>query len=47
MNDTVKAAIAVLNQYGWYTDIDGHMDAMESEIEQVIKKYVSEHEPTN
>lgn len=47
MNDTVKAAIAVLNQYGWYADVDGHMDTMESEIEQIIKKYVSEHEPTN
>ncbi|WP_392476881.1 hypothetical protein [Nostoc sp. C110] len=45
VNDTVKAAIAALNQYGWYADVDGHMDAMESEIEQIIKKYVSEHEP--
>ncbi|MBD2303057.1 hypothetical protein [Nostoc sp. FACHB-190] len=43
----VQAAIKVLNQYGWYTDIDGHMDAMESEIEQIIKKYLSEHEPIN
>ncbi|MBN3910430.1 MAG: hypothetical protein HWQ35_28975 [Nostoc sp. NMS1] len=41
----VNAAIKVLNQYGWYADVDGHMDAMESEIEQIIKKYVSEHEP--
>ncbi|MBD2536905.1 hypothetical protein H6G97_49900 [Nostoc flagelliforme FACHB-838] len=45
VNDTVKAAIAALNQYGWYADVDGHMDVMESEIEQIIKKYVSEHEP--
>ncbi|MHC5832946.1 MAG: hypothetical protein ACYT04_97425, partial [Nostoc sp.] len=41
----VNAAIKVVNQYGWYADIDGHMDAMESEIEQIIKKYVSEHKP--
>ncbi|MEH2212959.1 hypothetical protein [Nostoc sp.] len=42
---SVNAAIKALNQYGWYADVDGHMDAMESEIEQIIKKYVSEHEP--
>lgn len=43
----VQAAIKVLNQYGWYADVDGHMDVMEAEIEQIIKKYVIEHEPTN
>lgn len=43
----VKAAIKTLNQYGWYADIDGQMDAMESEIEQIIKKYVSEHDSIN
>ncbi|MCC5640868.1 hypothetical protein LC593_34590 [Nostoc sp. CHAB 5844] len=43
----VQAAIKALNQYGWYADVDGHMDAMESELEQIIKKYLSEHEPIN
>jgi hypothetical protein len=43
----VNAASKVLNQYGWYADVDGQMDGMESEIEQIIKKYVSEHEPTS
>ncbi|QIR41775.1 hypothetical protein HCG51_34390 (plasmid) [Tolypothrix sp. PCC 7910] len=43
----VQAAIKALNQCGWYADVDGHMDAMESEIEEIIKKYVSEHEPIN
>lgn len=47
VNDTVKAAIATLNQYGWYGDVDGHMDVMESEIKQIIERYVSEHEPIN
>lgn len=45
VNGSVKAAIAALNQYGWYTDIDGHMDVMESEIKQIIERYVSEHKP--
>ncbi|RCJ20224.1 hypothetical protein A6S26_05745 [Nostoc sp. ATCC 43529] len=43
----VQAAIKVLNQYGWYADVEGHMDVMEAEIEQIIKKYLSEHEPTS
>ncbi|NEU77564.1 hypothetical protein [Nostoc sp. UIC 10630] len=43
----VNAAIKALNQYGWYADVDGRMDVMELEIEQIIKKYVSEHEPTS
>lgn len=43
----VQAAIKVLNQYGWYPDVDGHMDVMEVKIEQIIKKYLSEHEPIN
>ncbi|HEY9803250.1 MAG TPA: hypothetical protein V6D25_23100 [Leptolyngbyaceae cyanobacterium] len=43
----VQAAIKALNQYGWYADVDGHMDAMESELEQIIKKYLSEHDPIN
>lgn len=43
----VKAAIKSINQYGWYADVDGHMDVMEAEIEQIIKKYLSEHEPIN
>ncbi|MCP6761896.1 MAG: hypothetical protein NHB32_24815 [Fischerella sp. CENA71] len=41
----VKSAIQALNQYGWYANVDGHMDVMESEIKQIIEKYVSEHEP--
>jgi hypothetical protein len=43
----VQSAIKTLNQYGWYADVDGHMDALESEIEQIIKKYLSEHDPIN
>ncbi|PHJ59059.1 hypothetical protein VF14_13455 [Nostoc linckia z18] len=43
----VKSVIHALNQYGWYADIDGHMDVMEAGIEQIIKKYLSEHEPIN
>lgn len=41
--EAVSALIKVLNQHGWYADIDGHMDVMESEIEQIVSKYVSEH----
>jgi hypothetical protein len=41
----VKAAIATLNQHGWYADIGGHMDVLESEIKQIIERYLSEHEP--
>lgn len=47
VNDTAKAAIATLNQHGWYGDVDGHMDVIESEIKQIIERYVSEHEPIN
>lgn len=47
VNDTAKAAIATLNQHGWYADVDGHMDVMESEIKQIVERYVSEHEPIN
>ncbi|BAY14221.1 hypothetical protein [Calothrix sp. NIES-2098] len=43
----VNAAIKVLNQYGWYADVDGHMDVIEAEIEEIIKKYLSQHEPIN
>ena len=42
----VKAAIAVLNQHGWYADTDGEMDVLELEIEQRIRSYVERHEPT-
>jgi hypothetical protein len=40
-----EAVIQVLNQHGWYTDIDGHMDVMESEIESLVSDYVSKHDP--
>ncbi|NJO64898.1 MAG: hypothetical protein HC836_44300 [Richelia sp. RM2_1_2] len=42
--EAVSALIKVLNQHGWYTDEHGHMDVMESEIEQIVRKYVNEHE---
>lgn len=42
--EAVSALIKVLNQHGWYADVDGHMDVMESEIEQIVSKYVSQHE---
>ncbi|MBW4429836.1 MAG: hypothetical protein KME50_37185 [Nostoc desertorum CM1-VF14] len=45
IQEAVQAAIQILNKYGWYADVDGHMDVMESEIKQIIKKYLSEHEP--
>lgn len=47
VQEAVETAIKILNKYGWYADEHGHMDVMESEIEQIIKKYVSEHEPIN
>lgn len=40
----VSALIKTLNQHGWYADVDGHMDVMELEIEQIVRKYVNEHE---
>jgi len=42
----VKAAIDILNQHGWYADIDGEMDVLELEIEQRIRPYLERHEPT-
>ena len=42
--EAVSALIKILNQHGWYADVDGHMDVMESEIEQIVRRYVSEHE---
>jgi hypothetical protein len=39
----VNAAIKVLHQYGWYADADGDMDALESEIEEIIRDYLKEH----
>ena len=42
--EAVRALIKVLNQHGWYADEHGHMDVMESEIEQIVRKYVGEHE---
>ena len=42
----VKAAITALNQHGWYADVNGEMDVMESEIEQKIRSYLERHEPT-
>ena len=42
----VKAAITALNQQGWYGDVNGEMDVMESEIEQKIRSYLERHEPT-
>jgi hypothetical protein len=42
--EAVSALIKTLNTFGWYADVDGHMDVMESEIEQIVRKYVNEHE---
>ncbi|NWF61745.1 MAG: hypothetical protein HXY43_21430 [Fischerella sp.] len=41
----VKSAIQALNQYGWYADINGEMDALESELEQLILSYLERHDP--
>jgi hypothetical protein len=43
--EAVGALIKVINQYGWYADVDGHLDVMESEIKQKVEKYLSEHDP--
>lgn len=45
VEETVKAVIQILNQHGWYADVDGHMDVMESEIKKIVERYVSEHKP--
>ncbi len=42
----VKAAITTLNQHGWYADINGEMDVLESEIEQKILSYLERQQPT-
>ncbi len=42
--EAASVVIKVLNTLGWYADVDGHMDVMESEIEQIVRKYVNEHE---
>ncbi|WP_026736146.1 hypothetical protein [Fischerella sp. PCC 9605] len=41
----VKSAIQGLNQYGWYADINGEMDALESELQQTILSYLERYEP--
>ncbi len=43
--EAVKALIQVLNQHGWWSDEDGHMDVLESEIELRVERYLSEHDP--
>ncbi|MBW4599719.1 MAG: hypothetical protein KME29_08895 [Calothrix sp. FI2-JRJ7] len=42
--EAVGALIKVLNQHGWYADVDGHLDVMESEIRHKVEKYLSEHD---
>jgi hypothetical protein len=41
----VQALIKTLNEHGWYADVDGHMDVMESEIETKIERYLEENNP--
>lgn len=43
----VKVAISALNQHGWYGDVDGEMDVLESELEQKIRLYLKRHESIN
>lgn len=45
VNAAVQAAIAILNQHGWYADIDGEMDVLESELKHKIRSYLERHEP--
>ncbi|MFL9457919.1 hypothetical protein AB0758_43710 [Tolypothrix bouteillei VB521301_2] len=45
VNESVRSAIATLNSLGWYSDIDGEMDVLESELKQKIKAYLERHEP--
>lgn len=47
VQEAVASVIQILNKYGWYSDEHGHMDVMESEIKQIIERYLSEHEPIN
>jgi hypothetical protein len=44
-SEAVKALIQVLNQHGWWSDEDGHMDLLESEIKLLLEKYLSECDP--
>lgn len=37
-----KNAIRVLNQYGWYSDLDGKLDQVESQIADMIKAYLDD-----
>lgn len=44
-SEAVKALIQVLNQHGWWSDEDGHMDVLESEIKLLLEKYLSKRDP--
>jgi hypothetical protein len=41
----ITALLATLKAHGYYADVDGHMDAMESTIEQLLREYVATHNP--
>lgn len=43
----VSGLIATLNQHGYYADVDGHMDVMESQIKSLVEEYLQEHPPIN
>lgn len=45
VRSAVAAAIKVLNERGWYHDIDGKYDVMEKRIEYEIKQFVEAVEP--
>lgn len=40
----VKSAIRALNQYGWFSNTNGDMDKLESDIEQIIIAYLDKHQ---
>jgi hypothetical protein len=44
-SEALKALIQTLNQHGWWSDEDGHMDVLESEIKLLLDRYLSEHNP--
>ncbi|ACB54457.1 hypothetical protein cce_5111 [Crocosphaera subtropica ATCC 51142] len=40
-----QKAFEVLNQHGYYADVDGHWEVMESEINELLIDYMKKHKP--
>jgi hypothetical protein len=41
----VRAVVRTLSQYGWHSHVSGDIELMKSDIENIIKKYLDNHEP--